>query len=109
MTNGEKYKTADEREKAFIEFCNTRSYCGFICPCYGTGESRWKTRCSQFRWLDLEAEEKEAEAKPEPCPFCGSMYVSVSQKNFVRCDICGAEVHALTVSKAIAAWNRRAK
>lgn len=70
MTNGEKYKTAEERAKGFETFC-FEHICA-ACPLNAIkpdcGDSR-----GQFAWLDLEAEEVEDDvvAKPLPCPFCG--------------------------------------
>lgn len=46
MTNGEKFKTAKEREEAFKKFCNERN-CG-TCPLY-------EEEGCKFAWLDLEA------------------------------------------------------
>ena len=61
MTNAEKYKTVDERTKAFRKFCRkhecdfwdvTKGDCplehSFICNC-------------KFHWLTLEAEDEEGE------------------------------------------------
>ena len=65
MTNEQKYKTPEERDNAFNEWCfnrdcescNLKAHNGFDCG----------ARC-RFYWLALEAEEEE---KTEPCPFCG--------------------------------------
>ena len=63
MTNEQKYKTADERNDAFNEWCFSRD-----CK---TCKLKWHNgfdggaRC-RFYWLALEAEEK----KTDPCPFC---------------------------------------
>lgn len=67
MTNGEKYKTAEERIEAHGEFCK-RAMKGRVC------EARDEKDCGKcaFAWLELEAEEeKPEEEKPMPCPFCG--------------------------------------
>lgn len=54
--------------------------------------------------------------KPEalkPCPFCGgeagkySMWQNWTESNAVICRECGAVVIGESISKAIAAWNRR--
>lgn len=60
MTNAEKYKTAEERARAFEFTCfKTRqmNQCEDALSC---------TEC-KFAWLDLEAEDE----KQLPCPFCG--------------------------------------
>ncbi len=51
MTNAEKYKTAEERKRAFCYFCLTKNkgIC-FDCPAQTVGS------CT-FVWLELEAEE----------------------------------------------------
>lgn len=100
MTNGEKYKTVDERTKAFRRFCRT-ARCE-SCPCF----VQKQYVCCQFRWLDLEAGRKR---HPKPCPFCGCKNVSVASNGIVQCAKCGAKVYADTQSKAIAAWNKRTK
>lgn len=58
MRNFEKYKTAEEREKAHYKYC-----------CKQPRESCDIKNCREcsFAWLDLEAEEE----KPMNCPFCG--------------------------------------
>lgn len=56
MTNVEKYKTVEERTKAFREYCNGLKCTE--CPiCEHTA-----TRGCGFAWLDLEAEEEEMTA-----------------------------------------------
>lgn len=68
MKNSQKFKTPEERAKAFEKFCHKNS--GLTdchkCPLESLmpdcGDSR-----AQFAWLDLEAEEEEL----LPCPFCG--------------------------------------
>lgn len=64
MKNGEKYKTAAAREKAFLAFCNLQP-CG-LCRLGVGAPPPVSARCS-FRWLDLEA----GPEKTAPCPFCG--------------------------------------
>ena len=56
MLNSEKYKTAEERAKAFQVYC-------------AVPKLKKHLSCieCQFAWLDLEAEEE----KPLPCPICG--------------------------------------
>lgn len=58
MKNSEKYRTAEERARAFKEWCH--GLCG-NCPL----ERHDLNGCGML-WLDLEAEEE-----PLPCPFCG--------------------------------------
>ena len=72
MKNSEKYKTAEEREQAYTEFCRKYTELGFCrsCPLKPTDT---KPRCCTFYWLDLEAEEE----NPMPCPFCGRNTIAV--------------------------------
>lgn len=55
MTNAEKFKTTEERDKAFGEFCKKVESC-WVCP---VGELRYKRKLRKccFLWLELEAEE----------------------------------------------------
>lgn len=55
MTNGEKFTTAKERDKAFGDFCHKQYEC-FVCPVDKEKEAVGCMRCS-FAWLDLEADE----------------------------------------------------
>ena len=66
MTNAEKYKTAEERARAFSLYCNDQD----ISRCPDDRRFTCVHRCIEcfIRWLDLDAEE----AKPLPCPFCGN-------------------------------------
>ena len=64
MTNEEKYKTAEERVKAFSMFCENQGKCA-SCPAFG------RIGNCHFNWIALEAEEE----KPMPCPFCGGEMV----------------------------------
>ena len=63
MNNEQKYKTADERNDAFNEWCFSRDCesCELKAHNFDGG-----AEC-RFYWLALEAEEE----KPEPCTFCG--------------------------------------
>ena len=63
MTNEQKYKTAEERNDAFNEWCFNRDCetCKLKAHNFDGGDG------CRFYWLALEAEEE----KPEPCPFCG--------------------------------------
>ena len=53
MKNGEKFKSYDERERAFSKFCTNCEKCKL-------NKIRWKKfgaiRACAFAWLDLEAE-----------------------------------------------------
>lgn len=51
MTNAEKYKTAEERERAFERFCGGRD-CS-TCPLNDFGGLYAHTSC-RFPWLDLD-------------------------------------------------------
>lgn len=59
--NQDKFKTADERVKAFNEWCRSRecTECVF--------EGKYNLRVCALYWLDLGAEEE----KPLSCPICG--------------------------------------
>jgi len=104
MTNEEKYKTPEERDKAFRRFCDER-LCNPECPC-----NTIDANC-RFIWLTLEAEEN-----PLPCPFCGgeaeidSAIHHGSYYYFVKCKNCHmSSMGCLMKDEAIAAWNRRMK
>uniref|UniRef100_A0A6M3LT12 Putative restriction alleviation protein n=1 Tax=viral metagenome TaxID=1070528 RepID=A0A6M3LT12_9ZZZZ len=50
----------------------------------------------------------------KPCPFCGSLRVSLCRTNsnacWIRCDKCGADAPSNPFrKKAITIWNRRPK
>ena len=55
MTNNEKYKTAAEREQAFITFCANRECVD--CPIYYERRKLRVSRCI-LTWLDCKAEEE---------------------------------------------------
>ena len=104
MTNEEKYKTPQERDRAFVRFCTERG-CK-ECQCRRGGAN------CHYVWLALEAEEE----KPLPCPFCGgeaeidSAIHFGSYYYFVKCKICHmSSMSCLIKDEAIAAWNRRVK
>lgn len=92
MTNAEKYKTAEERRKAYNKYnCNSV--------------------IDEFLWL-----EKEYKEELKSCPFCGSTPVMANNMEsmrslsyYVKC-ACGARfASALSVSAAAEMWNRRVK
>lgn len=101
MTNEEKYKTPEERNKAFRRFCDNR-ICNDGCPCH-----KENANCG-FLWLALEAEEK-----PLPCSVCGGESIVIEPwitgGASVICKKCWAFIWARSQAEAIAAWNRSAK
>lgn len=105
MLNQDKFKTADERVKAFDEWCKrttSKKPCMYV--------KTQKCMNCFAHWLALEAEDE----KPENCPFCGE---SVSIGNIsgtdaieVRCERCGYHsCEGQDVADAIAAHNRVAR
>ena len=105
MNNEQKYKTADERNDAFNEWCFNRDCktCKLKAHNFDGGDG------CRFYWLALEAEEE----KPEPCPFCGGecrTVVNQYEDHVVGCDnccYCSREFNS--DSEAIAAHNRVAR
>ena len=96
MNNEQKYKTAEERVRAFLTQREVSSIATVI--------------ANEFaHWLALEAEEE----KPEPCPFCGGecrTVVNQYEDHVVGCDnccYCSREFNS--DSEAIAAHNRVAR
>lgn len=97
MTNAEKYRTAEERKKAYFDYC---------LECIENG---FKYTKDEFDWLDLEVQEE-----LKHCPFCGGMARIIDHTTtsigyyFVECKTCfGKTVSFLKPDEAIAAWNRR--
>lgn len=74
ITNEMRYKTAEERVKAFDAWCRKEEQCK-KCGL----DSRACAYCFN-RWLAFEAEEE----KPENCPFCGGKVIIDS--GMLRCD-----------------------
>ena len=108
MTNGEKYRSIDDRVTAFRRYCADIG-CPNCCikPYAEAKHNMCVDRCI-LKWLALEAEEE----KPLPCPFCGRNAVCDRTPGIspnVRCTGCGALIYRDTLVDAIAAWNRRAK
>ena len=108
MTNQEKYKTAEERIKAFDDFCKGQ---GDRCNHCEIARKRLsisrRSECVVY-WLAIEAEEK-----PGPCPFCESSCTAHKGVDMVRphvsCDNewCGyRSTEKPTIEDAIAAHNR---
>ena len=107
MLNQDKYKTADERVKAFSEWCFSR-YCK-TCKLKEHNGFDGGYGC-RFYWLALEAEEE----KPEPCFFCGNKYLAITKDGnnlwSVSCTACLYESrHHADRDTAIAAHNRVAR
>ena len=103
MTNEQKYKTADERNRAFNEWCFNRD-----CEsCKLRSHNSLGGVGCRFYWLALEAEEDE---EPEPCPFCGgTTEVITDEQGYygVSCIHCGYTSERYRQSiYAIAAHNR---
>jgi Lar family restriction alleviation protein len=102
MTNGEKFKTADERSKAFGNYCNSQS-----CGCNKCPLNKFAGDMCRFAWLDLEYKEK-----PKPCPFCGHTEVDIVLSGChggfdACCKDCGATIIAESKTMVIEKWNRR--
>jgi hypothetical protein len=55
MTNGEKYKTAKERNRAYVAYCESMR------------KENLPIKHGRFEWLELEYK-----VELKPCPFCGS-------------------------------------
>ena len=98
MTNGEKFKTAEERRMAYEDYCEE---CG----------KKHDPLMDEFGWLDFEYKEE-----LKPCPFCGdsASLLSGTEDHYVICcnNECAAGLIARSFSsaeEAIDAWNRRAK
>lgn len=106
MTNGEKYKGAKERSRAFEAFCDAVDGDCDECPLRFT--ERGLTYECLLKWLDLEAEDE----KPLPCPFCGGE-CSIDNNNIVYCRMSGCSYlgggDGDSREKAISAHNRVAR
>lgn len=93
MTNGEKYKTAEERAEAYSKTQDVQRGRGFVSPILA------------FAWLELEA----AEEKPLPCPFCGGECEVGLGRVFCKTQSCYCSKSFDMNEKAIAAHNRVAR
>ena len=107
MKNEQKYKTAEERVKAFDRWRKTIKCEGCSQMCDKCEAGPLADECG-FKRLALEAEEK----KPKPCPFCHSETEIVSSNNIYQVSC----VHCLYLSEgctneesAISAHNRVAR
>lgn len=91
MTNGEKFKTAEERRKAYNKYTLNNS-----------------SVIDEFSWLGFEFVEE-----LKSCPFCGCDKVKVTSvfegsPYYVLCTKCKAHSSIFhTIETAVAAWNRR--
>lgn len=114
MTNAEKFKTAEERYKAFKAFCFTHG-CGLnkagrpMCP-LDKNPLIDGSNC-KFHWLELEY--KASIPRLKPCPLCGGIDVCCDTRSctggaYIICANCGCRTDEYTlVSSAIERWNRR--
>lgn len=108
MTNGERFKSAQERAEAFNRFCSNNRIC-HKCPLADHHDLN-VNEC-RFVWLDLKCEEE----RPLPCPFCGNIPTvhEICEDAFaVSCvlESCGYwSCIKKTRGEAIAAHNRVAK
>lgn len=108
MTNGEKFKTAEEREKQYKKYCSSHGIGCSKCPL----KKFSSTRCP-YEWLDLQYTEVEVLLKP--CPLCGCTEVRVRKINdqdiwYISCNRCGCSTDSYTIKDlVIEAWNRRVK
>ena len=97
MTNGEKFKTAEERKSEYAKYC---------VMCY----KKDAIIKDKFDWLDIEYDEE-----LKTCPFCGgeakhsNQWVQNISYPVIKCMQCGAVTRfCKTADEAVAAWNRRA-
>lgn len=107
MINGEKYKTAKERDVAWLDYCAKFEVCEG-CPLLDR-QDNGDGKC-QFLWLELDAEEE----KPMPCPFCEMNtveFVHSKTGRVLSCSFCGYSTgdSCNTDAEAIAAHNRVCK
>ena len=111
MTNEQKYKTVEERNHAFSEWCFNRDCktCKLKAHNFDGGDG------CRFYWLALEAEEE----KLEPCPFCdGETHINLGHLKagvvhyWVDCispECMYRSAHYTDKDTAIAAHNRVAR
>ena len=101
MTNGEKYKTDEERFVNFDKFCKEQRFC-LSCK---YRDELLEVKCYS-KWL-----EKEAEEELLPCPFCGGeSKLNSSVESWVECSVCHSRTDMSACDLgAIEKWNRRSK
>ena len=107
MLNQDKYKTPEERNNAFSEWCFSRDCKSCELKSHNSFDGGDGCR---FYWLALEAEEE----KLEPCFYCGNKYLAVTKDGnnlwSVSCTACLYESgHHADRDAAIAAHNRGAR
>lgn len=96
MTNEEKYKTLEERNRAFNKYCEEHDCRN--CPLDGDV----REECS-FGWLALEV----GDEKPESCPFCGAKVVKESGALKCTAPLCGYSLLlGVDPDNTVAAHNR---
>lgn len=104
MTNGEKFRTPEDRTREYKKYCASQNGCN-KCQL----EKFSSLRCL-FEWLNLEYKEE-----LKPCPFCGHYDIRIIKNStgdvwYVSCFTCGCSTGGDVVKDmAIAAWNRRAQ
>ena len=106
MLNQDKYKTAEERNDAFNEWCFNRDCETCKLKAHNFDGGAW----CRFYWLALEAEEE----KIEPCPFCWNRHLAITKDGnnlfSVSCTACLYEsLHHMNRDNAISAHNRMAR
>lgn len=98
MTNEQKYRTAEERVRAFLEGISSSSVAATVAEYFA-------------RWLALEAEEE----KQKPCPSCKSTNILAVLKNecgeyYCECGNCGLRSSLCdTPEEAKGSYNRMAR
>ena len=107
MTNGEKFKTAEERTEAFGDYCDSQKIGCDECPL-----NKYAGNMCRYAWLDLEHKEV-----LKPCPFCGGKAamerMDVSDCKYrVRCSNVKCKIVLRTrwlksAEEAAEDWNRR--
>ena len=107
MLNQDRYKTVEERVRAFRNYCNPIvGNCGTRCRLSEPDKSGGYDMLNCFAyWLTLEAK-----SDIEPCPFCGYKCVSMESSIgdfFVGCGRCYYRIGGeKTQAAAISAHNR---
>ena len=108
MKNYERYKTAEERERSYVEYCHRHSNDGSCALCPLSTRNGKASVCSLY-WLDLEVEEE----KPMNCPFCNAeCFVETCSEGYgVNCGESNCYIGKIFKSKseAIAAHNSMCK
>lgn len=120
MTNEQKYKTPEERMRAFWRFCKGQEKKNGCPGCPTKGVPPYREKCA-LTWLALEAEDELL-----PCPFCGGKAKFHEERGTfevdgsklptvhyeVYCSMCFAQTSSVAGGDkniVIERWNRRAK